>query len=102
LGCTFCVFFFFFKQKTAYEIQEGDWSSDVCSSDLVMVGDAVKAARLADGLIRRGVYAVSFSYPVVPQDTARIRTQMSAAHSRADLDFAVEQFVAARAELEGE
>jgi glycine C-acetyltransferase len=68
----------------------------------VMVGDAVKAARLADGLIRRGVYAVSFSYPVVPRDTARIRTQMSAAHSRADLDFAVEQFVAARAELEGE
>ena len=66
----------------------------------VMVGDAVKAAHLADGLIRRGVYAVSFSYPVVPRDTARIRTQMSAAHSRADLDFAVEQFQAARAELE--
>ena len=68
----------------------------------VMVGDAVKAARLADGLIRRGVYAVSFSYPVVPRDTARIRTQMSAAHSREDLDFAIEQFRAARAELEGE
>ena len=66
----------------------------------VMVGDAVKAASLADGLIRRGVYAVSFSYPVVPRDTARIRTQMSAAHSREDLDFAVEGFVAARAELE--
>jgi glycine C-acetyltransferase len=66
----------------------------------VMVGDAVKAARLADGLIRRGVYAVSFSYPVVPRDTARIRTQMSAAHSREDLDFAIEQFQAARAELE--
>jgi glycine C-acetyltransferase len=66
----------------------------------VMVGDAVKAARLADGLIRRGVYAVSFSYPVVPRDTARIRTQMSAAHSREDLDFAVEGFVAARGELE--
>jgi glycine C-acetyltransferase len=66
----------------------------------VMVGDAVKAARLADGLIRRGVYAVSFSYPVVPRDTARIRTQMSAAHSREDLDFALEQFQAARAELE--
>ena len=47
----------------------------------VMVGDAVKAARLAEGLISRGVYAVSFSYPVVPRDTARIRTQMSAAHS---------------------
>jgi glycine C-acetyltransferase len=68
----------------------------------VMVGDAVKAARLADGLIRRGVYAVSFSYPVVPRETARIRTQMSAAHSRDDLDFAVEQFQAARAEIEQE
>jgi len=65
----------------------------------VMVGDAVKAARLAEGLISRGVYAVSFSFPVVPRDTARIRTQMSAAHSREDLDFAVEQFQAARAEL---
>jgi len=68
----------------------------------VMVGDAVKAARLAEGLISRGVYAVSFSFPVVPRDTARIRTQMSAAHSREDLDFAIEQFVAARAELEQE
>ena len=66
----------------------------------VMVGDAVRAARLAEGLISRGVYAVSFSFPVVPRDTARIRTQMSAAHSREDLDFAIEQFVAARAELE--
>jgi glycine C-acetyltransferase len=65
----------------------------------VMVGDAVRAARLAEGLISRGVYAVSFSFPVVPRDTARIRTQMSAAHSREDLDFAIEQFVAARAEL---
>ncbi len=65
----------------------------------VMIGDAVKAARLAEGLLSRGVYAVSFSYPVVPRGTARIRTQMSAAHSREDLDFAVEQFQAARAEL---
>ena len=68
----------------------------------VMVGDAVRAARLAEGLISRGVYAVSFSFPVVPRDTARIRTQMSAAHSREDLDFAIEQFVAARAEFEQE
>jgi glycine C-acetyltransferase len=65
----------------------------------VMVGDAAQAARLADALVRRGVYAVSFSYPVVPQGTARIRTQMSAAHSAADIDFALDQFVAARAEL---
>jgi glycine C-acetyltransferase len=65
----------------------------------VMIGDAARAARFADGLVRRGVYAVSFSYPVVPQGTARIRTQMSAAHSTADLDFAAEQFAAARDEL---
>jgi glycine C-acetyltransferase len=65
----------------------------------VMIGDAALAGRFADALIRRGVYAVSFSFPVVPRDTARIRTQMSAAHSIADLDFAVEQFVAARDEV---
>ena len=62
----------------------------------VMVGDEVLAARVADELADLGVYAVSFSYPVVPRGTARIRTQMSAAHSRADLDFAVDQFIAAR------
>ncbi len=65
----------------------------------VMMGDAARAARLAEGLITRGVYAVSFSYPVVPQGAARIRTQMSAAHTIADIDFAVEQFIAARAEM---
>jgi glycine C-acetyltransferase len=66
----------------------------------VMVGDEVRAARLAEELVGLGVYAVSFSYPVVPRGTARIRTQMSAAHSREDIDFAVEQFAAARAALE--
>jgi glycine C-acetyltransferase len=65
----------------------------------VMVGDATRAAQLAEALIGRGVYAVSFSYPVVPEGTARIRTQMSAAHTPADIDFAVDQFAAARAEL---
>jgi glycine C-acetyltransferase len=63
----------------------------------VMVGDAAEAGRLAAGLVARGVYAVAFSYPVVPQGAARIRTQMSAAHTPADLDFAVEQFAAVRA-----
>jgi glycine C-acetyltransferase len=65
----------------------------------VMVGDAALAGRLSDALISRGVYAVAFSYPVVPQGLARIRTQMSAAHTIADLDFAIEQFVAARDEV---
>ena len=65
----------------------------------VMIGDAALAGRLADALIRRGVYAVAFSYPVVPQGKARIRTQMSAAHTIEELDFAVEQFVSARDEV---
>jgi glycine C-acetyltransferase len=67
----------------------------------VMIGDAVTAGRLAHGLQERGVYAVSFSYPVVPEGRARIRAQMSSAHTIADLDFAVEQFVAARAAVLG-
>jgi glycine C-acetyltransferase len=65
----------------------------------VMVGDAAQAGRIADALIRREVYAVAFSYPVVPQGKARIRTQMSAAHTIEELDFAVDQFVAARDEV---
>jgi glycine C-acetyltransferase len=65
----------------------------------VMVGDAAEAGRLAAGLVERGVYAVAFSYPVVPMGLARIRTQVSAAHSTADLDFAADQFAAARAAL---
>ena len=67
----------------------------------VMIGDEVQAGRLASELASLGVYAVSFSYPVVPRGTARIRTQMSAAHTIADLDFAIEQFVAARERLAG-
>jgi glycine C-acetyltransferase len=62
----------------------------------VMFGDAVAAGRFAHGLLDRGVYAVSFTYPVVPQGKARIRTQMSAAHSRADLEAAAAAFEAVR------
>ncbi len=66
----------------------------------VMVGSELRSARLAAELAARGVYAVSFSYPVVPRGTARIRTQMSAAHTIEDLDFAAEAFAAARARLD--
>jgi glycine C-acetyltransferase len=62
----------------------------------VMIGDEVEAAAFAARLIDRGVYAVSFSFPVVPRGTARIRTQMSAAHTIPDLDFALDSFAAAR------
>ncbi len=67
----------------------------------VMVGDEVQSSRLAAELAGLGVYAVSFSYPVVPRGTARIRTQMSAAHTIGDLDFATQQFVAARERVAG-
>jgi glycine C-acetyltransferase len=62
----------------------------------VMIGSEERAGLLAAALVERGIYAVSFSYPVVPRGTARIRTQMSAGHSRGDLDRAVNAFRAAR------
>ena len=65
----------------------------------VMVGDEVQAARLSEQLVEAGVYAVSFSFPVVPRGTARIRTQMSAAHTSDDVDFAVDAFASARSAL---
>lgn len=61
----------------------------------VMIGDAALAGRMADRLLELGVYVIGFSYPVVPHGQARIRTQMSAAHSTADLDRAVAAFVQA-------
>ena len=58
----------------------------------IMIGDAVEAAALADRLLGEGIYVRAFSFPVVPRGKARIRTQMSAAHSRADLDQAITAF----------
>lgn len=63
----------------------------------VMIGDAAEAARTADELLEHGVYVIGFSYPVVPLGQARIRTQMSAAHTREDLDRALAAFAAVRA-----
>jgi glycine C-acetyltransferase len=65
----------------------------------IMIGDAALAGRMAERLLERGVYAIGFSYPVVPQGKARIRTQVSAAHTRDDLEFALEAFTAVRDEL---
>lgn len=58
----------------------------------VMLGDAKLASDFADALLKEGIYVVGFSYPVVPKGQARIRTQMSAAHSREDLDRALSAF----------
>ncbi|MBM5812787.1 MAG: glycine C-acetyltransferase [Gammaproteobacteria bacterium] len=65
----------------------------------VMLGDAVLAGRMAEALLAREVYVVGFSYPVVPRGRARVRTQMSAAHTRAQLAAAVAAFAAAGREL---
>jgi glycine C-acetyltransferase len=65
----------------------------------IMLGDASLAARMAESLYRRGVYAIGFSYPVVPIGKARIRTQMSAAHTSSELETAVRAFSEARDEL---
>lgn len=64
-----------------------------------MLGDAALANRFADRMLEKGVYVIGFSYPVVPQGKARIRTQISAAHSRKDLKTAVEKFAETKAEL---
>jgi len=68
----------------------------------VMIGDAARAARLADLLLARGIYVIGFSYPVVPVGKARIRTQLSAAHTREDLELAAAAFAAARDELDSQ
>ena len=57
-----------------------------------MIGDAALAAKVADALLKKGVYVIAFSYPVVPKGSARIRTQMSAAHSFAQIDQAIAAF----------
>jgi glycine C-acetyltransferase len=67
----------------------------------VMFGDARLAGRMADAMLERGVYVIAFSYPVVPQGKARIRVQLSAGHSEADIRGCVDAFVAARASLAG-
>ena len=65
----------------------------------VMLGDAALSQRFAARMLEKGVYVVGFFYPVVPQGAARIRTQVSAAHSRADLEFAINAFATTKTEL---
>ncbi|HTZ44529.1 MAG TPA: glycine C-acetyltransferase [Jatrophihabitans sp.] len=66
----------------------------------VMVGDAAKAARIANAMLAEGVFVIAFSYPVVPQGKARIRVQLSAVHSEDDVETCVRAFVAGRAAVE--
>ena len=65
----------------------------------IMLGDAAKSQQFAARMLEKGVYVIGFFYPVVPHGTARVRTQVSAAHSRADLEFAVKAFAETNDEL---
>ena len=65
----------------------------------IMLGDAALSQKFAARMLEKGVYVIGFFYPVVPHGTARVRTQVSAAHSREDLDFAVNAFAETNAEL---
>ena len=65
----------------------------------VMIGDAAEATQMADALLAQGVYVIGFSYPVVPRGAARIRVQLSAAHSRAELERAMQAFARVRADM---
>ena len=65
----------------------------------VMLGDAVLAQKMAARMLEKGIYVIGFSFPVVPKGQARIRTQMSAAHTREHLDRAIEAFISVGKEL---
>jgi len=68
----------------------------------IMLGDAALAGKVADAMLEKGVYVIGFSYPVVPKGKARIRTQISAAHSKEDLAFAIEKFGEVKHEFSGQ
>lgn len=65
----------------------------------IMLYDAVVAGKMADKMLEKGVYVIAFFYPVVPKGRARIRTQISAVHTKEDLDFAINSFIEAKKEL---
>jgi glycine C-acetyltransferase len=87
----------YFREKikaAGFEIKEG-----IHPIVPIMLGDAVLSQKMAARLLEKGIYVIGFFYPVVPKGTARIRVQISAAHSKEDLDFAVEKFSEVKKEL---
>ncbi len=81
-------------KKAGFEIKEG-----VHPIVPIMLGNAVLSQKMAAALLEKGVYVIGFFYPVVPKNQARIRVQISAAHSKQDLDFAIEKFKEIKSEL---
>ena len=87
----------YFREKiksAGFEIKDG-----VHPIVPIMLGDAVLSQKMAARLLEKGIYVIGFFYPVVPKGTARIRVQISAAHSKEDLDFAVEKFSEVKKEM---
>jgi glycine C-acetyltransferase len=87
---------YFRKEMTAAGFNIVPGSHPICP---IMLGDAVVASKMAERLLELGIYVIAFSYPVVPQGKARIRVQVSAAHTMDDLKFAVKAFTLAKADL---
>jgi glycine C-acetyltransferase len=87
----------YFREKikeAGFEIKEG-----IHPIVPIMLGDAVLSQNMAGRLLEKGVYVIGFFYPVVPKNTARIRVQISAAHTKEDLDFAIEKFKEVKVEM---
>jgi glycine C-acetyltransferase len=87
----------YFREKikaAGFEIKEG-----IHPIVPIMLGDAVLSQKMAARLLEKGIYVIGFFYPVVPKGTARIRVQISAAHTKEDLDFAVEKFSEVKKEM---
>lgn len=81
-------------EKNGFDILEG--SHPIVP---IMLYDAATAVTFADKMLQKGIYVIAFSFPVVPKGKARIRTQISAAHTKADLEFAVKCFVEVKQEM---
>jgi len=81
-------------KEVGFEIKEG-----IHPIVPIMLGDAVLSQKMAAKLLEKGVYVIGFFFPVVPKDTARIRVQISAAHTKEDLDFAIEKFKEVKEEM---
>ena len=87
----------YFRQgmaKRGFDIVPG--AHPICP---IMLGDARLAAQMAEAMLNKGVYVIGFSYPVVPKDKARIRVQVSAAHSTEDLNMAMDAFAQVKKDL---
>ena len=82
-------------QEAGFEVDDGDHPIVP-----VMLGDANLAQTMSQKLLEHGIYAIGFFYPVVPKGKARIRTQISAAHTKEDLDKAINAFATIRDELQ--